>query len=161
MDTESPAAIQVIQAMLAPGLGISAVGLLLLGLNSRYSTIINRIRLLNDEKRKYLKVLAEGRSLEYADNARFMSVTKQTKELLLRSRLVRNAILSLQTAIGLFVLTSLGIGVSVFVASEFIRGSSLVVFMGGMSAVLVGIIYAGSEVRRSFRIVLMEVKAEE
>ena len=41
-------AIQAIQAILAPALGISAVGLLLLGLTNRYSNIVNRIRLLND-----------------------------------------------------------------------------------------------------------------
>jgi hypothetical protein len=41
-------AIEAIQAILAPALGISAVGLLLLGLYNRYSNIINRIRSLNE-----------------------------------------------------------------------------------------------------------------
>ena len=161
MDTISPAVIQIIQAMLAPGLGISAVGLLLLGLNNRYSTIINRIRLLNDEKRKLHKALVDGRSLEYAENLRLMSVTKQSSELLIRSRLVRNAILSHQTAIGLFVLTSLAIGISPFADSPVLREGALFLFMGGMVAVLVGILFGAAEVRRSFRIVLLEVKAEE
>jgi hypothetical protein len=161
MDTISPAVIQIIQAMLAPGLGISAVGLLLLGLNARYSTIINRIRLLNDEKRKFHRVFADGRSLEYADNARLMSVTKQSAELLIRSRLVRNAILSHQTAIGLFVLTSLSIGISLYTDAAILRDGALILFMLGMVAVLVGILFGASEVRRSFRIVLLEAKAEE
>ena len=51
-------AIQAIQAILAPALGISAVGLLLLALMNRYSTIVNRIRLLNDEKRRFARHLA-------------------------------------------------------------------------------------------------------
>jgi hypothetical protein len=161
MDTSQVTAIQVIQAMLAPGLGISAVGLLLLGLSSRYSTIVNRIRLLNDEKRRYMKTLAEGRVLEYADNVRYMSVRNQTEGLMMRSRLVRNAILSMQTAIGLFVVTSLGIGISLFTHSEFVRDGSLVVFLTAMVAVLVGIVYAGMEVRRSYRIVLLEVRSDE
>jgi hypothetical protein len=161
MDTSQVTAIQVIQAMLAPGLGISAVGLLLLGLSSRYSTIVNRIRLLNDEKRRYMKTLAEGRVLEYADNVRYMSVRNQTEGLMMRSRLVRNAILSMQTAIGLFVVTSLGIGISLFTHSEFVRDASLVVFLTAMVAVLVGIVYAGIEVRRSYRIVLLEVRSDE
>ena len=44
--------VEVIQLMLAPGLMISACGLLLLGVNNKYSLVVNRIRLLNDEKRK-------------------------------------------------------------------------------------------------------------
>lgn len=158
---DSISVIQGIQAMLAPGVGISAVGLLLLGLSNRYSTIINRIRLLNDEKRRYMKVLAEGRALEYADNVRFMSVSNQTEGLLRRSWLVRNAILSMQTAIGLFVLTSIGIGISLFTPDPFYRSASLVIFLAAMTAVFVGIVFAGIEVTRSYRIVLVEVKSYE
>ena len=44
--------VQLIQGMLAPGLMISACGLLLLGMNNKYSLVVNRIRLLNEEKRK-------------------------------------------------------------------------------------------------------------
>ena len=102
-------AIGAIQAILAPALGISAVGLLLLGLLNRYSNMVTRIRLLNDEKRKFKRLLAGPDELEYADRARFASVTKQTEELLLRSRLVRNAILSMQCSIGMFVLALIAI----------------------------------------------------
>jgi hypothetical protein len=151
----------VIQAMLAPALGLSAVGLLLLGLSSRYSVIVNRIRLLNDEKRRFVKTLANGRELEYADNVRYMSVRNQTEELLIRSRYVRNAVLSMQTAVGLFVVTSLGIGISLFTNQEVIRDASLIAFLAGMVAVLVGIVNAALEVRRSYRIVLLEVRADE
>jgi len=160
MENLSPQAIQIIQAMLAPGLGISAVGLLLLGLTSRYAVIINRIRLLNDEKRKYHKALAEGRPLEYAENTRYMSVSNQIKELLARSRLVRNAILSLQTSIGLFVLASIGIGVGFFAGSPAAHGISLVLFLTGMLSVFLSILFAATEIRRSFRIVMIEVMSE-
>jgi hypothetical protein len=109
--------ILAIQSMLAPALGISAVGLLLLGLNNRYSIIINRIRLLNEERRKYLRYLQQHDHLEYADNIRFMSISNQSPNSS-RSRLVRNAILSMQTAIALFVLTSVTIGVNLFVLRQ-------------------------------------------
>jgi len=45
-------AIQIIQAMLAPEVMVSACGLLLPGMNCRYSIIINRIRLLKQEGRR-------------------------------------------------------------------------------------------------------------
>ena len=105
MPYESPTAIEAIQAILAPALGISAVGLLLLGLYNRYSNIINRIRSLNEEQRRYAKLIADDAELSYTDSTRYMSIRSQGKELLVRSRFVRNAILSLQLAIGLFVLT--------------------------------------------------------
>ncbi len=44
----------LIQIMLAPGLMISACGLLLLGMNNKYSLVVNRIRLLNEERRKFI-----------------------------------------------------------------------------------------------------------
>ncbi|MBK8662785.1 MAG: DUF2721 domain-containing protein [Ignavibacteriales bacterium] len=40
----------LIQAMLAPGIMISACGLLILGMNNKYSLVVNRIRTLNEEK---------------------------------------------------------------------------------------------------------------
>ncbi len=154
-------AIQAIQAMLAPAVGISAVGLLLLGLNNRYSAIINRIRLLNDEKRKYHKQIADNVELSYTDNSRFMSVINQGKELLIRSRLVRNAILSLQTSVGLFVLASAAIGVNLFTTSEALRAVPLMLFVIGMFSVFVGVVFSGREVYRSYKIILIEANAEE
>jgi hypothetical protein len=153
--------ILAIQSMLAPALGISAVGLLLLGLNNRYSIIINRIRLLNEERRKYIRYLQQHDTLEYADNIRFMSVTNQSRELLVRSRLVRNAILSLQSAIALFVLASVTIGVNLFVAAPAMKIIPLWIFVLAMVGVFLGVIYAAREVYRSYRIVLLEVKADD
>jgi hypothetical protein len=42
--------VDLIQAMLAPGIMISACGLLLLGTNNKYSLVVNRIRVLEEEK---------------------------------------------------------------------------------------------------------------
>lgn len=161
MDAAPVSALEAIQAMLAPAVGISAVGLLLLSLSSRYSTIINRIRLLNDEKRRYVRLLEEQKDLSYAENVRHMSVVNQSRELLIRSRYVRNAILAMQTAIGFFVLTSIAIGLNLFVTTPLLARTPLVIFVLGMIAVVVGIVHAAIEVRRSYRIVLLEVKAEE
>ncbi len=77
-----------------------------------------------------------------------------------RTRLLRNAILSLQTAIGLFVLASISIGAGYFARSTTVQGVSLVLFLAGMIAVFVSIMFAATEVRRSFRIVMIEVHAE-
>jgi hypothetical protein len=154
-------AIQAIQAILAPALGISAVGLLLLSLSNRYSAIIGRIRLLNDEKRRFSRFISEKGDLQYPDNLRMMSITQQTEELLIRSRYVRNAILSLQAAIGMFVLSSVSIAVNLFVESETIRTIPLLIFIVGMVSVFVGIVFYAMEVYRSFKIILLEVRGDE
>jgi hypothetical protein len=154
-------AIQAIQAILAPALGISAVGLLLLSLGNRYSAIINRIRLLNDEKRRYSRQIGEKGDLIYPDNIRFMSISKQTEELLIRSRFVRNAILFLQGAIGLFVLSSVTIALNLFMTAEILKAVPLIVFIVGMCCVLIAVLYYGMDVYRSYKIILMEVRGEE
>ncbi len=161
MSESEMTAIQAIQAILAPALGISAVGLLLLSLSNRYSTIINRIRLLNDEKRKFFHHIGENKELAYPDNVRFMSITKQITELLLRSRYIRNAILSMQTAIGMFVLSSVAIAINLFITTKILRAIPLVIFMIGMTGLFVGIIFYSLEIYRSYKIILLEVKGEE
>jgi len=160
MPLASPTAIEAIQAILAPALGISAVGLLLLGLYNRYSNIINRIRSLNEEQRRYAKLIADDTELSYTDNTRYMSIRSQGKELLVRSRFVRNAILSLQLAIGLFVLTSVTIAINIFLASDFVRNLPLFLFVMGMLCLFFGVVWAALEVRRSYKIVLLETKAD-
>lgn len=161
MPEQQVTAIQAIQAILAPALGISAVGLLLLSLSNRYSTIINCIRLLNDEKRKFSRHIGEKGDLAYPDTVRFMSIAKQTEELLLRSRYVRNAILSMQTAIGMFVLSSVTIAVNLFVTTETLRAIPLMIFIVGMVSLFIGMIFYSMEVYRSYKIILLEVKGEE
>ncbi len=160
MDT-TITAIQAIQAILAPALGISAVGLLLLGLNNRYSLIISRIRQMNDEKRRFAQRLLEKTELSYMENSRFMSIRQQSEELFARSRIVRNAILSLQTSIGLFVLSSVAIGLSMVIETEMFRLVPLFLFILGMAVVFVGIVYAAIDVYRAYHIVLLEMRAEE
>lgn len=50
---------KVIQLMISPAVMISACGLLLLGANAKYSNVLNRIRLINDEKRRLVMKTAD------------------------------------------------------------------------------------------------------
>ncbi len=154
-------AIQAIQAILAPAVGMSAVGLLLLGMNNRYSSIMNRIRLITEERRKYLRMMVDTTELGYSDRMRYMNITNQSAELLIRSRYVRNAILLMQSAVGLFVLTSAGIGLNLFAGGVLVQMLPLVMFVLGMISVFIGIVFAALEVHRSYKIILLEVKASE
>jgi hypothetical protein len=149
-----------IQAILAPALGISATGLLLLGLLNRYSSMVNRIRLLNAEKRKYMNIIVEKDELPYTENIRLSSIINQIKNLLYRSKLNRNAILSIQSAIILFVLTSVLIGINVFFNNSFAETFALMLFLTGMIFVLIGIVFSAWEIHNSYKITELEVKVE-
>ena len=49
---DSLTVIQAIQLMLAPAVMINGCGLLLLSISNKFSSVVNRVRLLNEERRK-------------------------------------------------------------------------------------------------------------
>jgi len=152
---------EAIQAILAPALGISATALLLLGLQNRYSSVINRIRLLNDEKRLYTIKIAGKIELDFSEKARNISVRNQIEMLFARCRDVRNAIVLIQVSILLFVLTSVVIAVNLFISSGFTKNLPVIIFVIGMLFVLMGIIYSAKDVVNSYKVARIEVEAEE
>ena len=152
--------VQVIQLMLAPGLMISACGLLLLGMNNKYSLVVNRIRLLNEEKRNFFSKAGET-NLQYEEDVRLESISIQLKGLEFRVKLVKNAVLSYTIAVAFFVLTSLFIGldyVTGTVSSSFFVTAT---FLFGMVLVLLGVIFAAYETKKGFDIIHLEIRADE
>ncbi len=96
----------LIQIMLAPGIMISACGLLILGMNNKYSLVVNRIRLLNDERRK----LRSEEEDKITEKKRHKSIELQIVKLSYRIFLVRNAVFSYSLAVAFFIISSLLIG---------------------------------------------------
>ncbi|MDP2808218.1 MAG: DUF2721 domain-containing protein, partial [bacterium] len=88
--------INVIQAMLAPGLMISACGLLVLGMNNKYSMVVNRIRLLNEERR-HDEAGEKGMSEKHRQ--RRDNIGAQLELLRVRIRLVRNSVFCYSLAV--------------------------------------------------------------
>ncbi len=152
--------VQVIQLMLAPGLMISACGLLLLGMNNKYSLVVNRIRLLNEEKRKYFTKAGE-RDFNYEENIRLESLSLQLDGLAFRVKLVRNAVLSYTVAVAFFVLTSLFIGLQYLLGNENLNFLVTALFLAGMILVLAGVVYAAYETKKGHDIIHLEVKIDE
>jgi hypothetical protein len=153
--------VEIIQSMLAPGIMISACGLLLLGMNNKYSMVINRIRLLDDEKRR---LSVHEKELEFSDEeeTRLKSVDMQISKLHYRIKLVRNAVFLYSLAVALFVIASLTIGL-LFVKDQN-RGDisyvPLAIFLLGMLSVLIGVVFAGKEVWKGYEIVSIEIKEQ-
>jgi hypothetical protein len=152
--------VQIIQLMLAPGIMISACGLLLLGMNNKYSLVVNRIRTLNEERRRALHKMGEN-EFTLQENVRFESITKQLERLTFRVGLVRNAVLSYTIAVALFVLTSLLIGIGYLFDMTRLNSSITVLFLLGMASVLFGVLFAAYETYKGYEIVKYEVESEE
>ncbi len=152
--------VSVIQSMLAPGLMISACGLLLLGMNNKYSLVVNRIRLLNEEKRRF-KLKAEEKEFTYHEEVRLKSITVQLERFKFRVKLVRNAVFFYSLAVALFVITSLFIGLGFTLKEMKFETLILLFFSLGMISVLAGVTFAAYETIKGYQIVSFEVKADE
>ncbi len=153
-------AIQIIQLMLAPAVMINACGLLLLGINNKYSLVVNRIRLLNEEKRRLMVKIGEHEP-SFEENVRLESTSVQIAALVYRAKLVRNAVLCYTTAVALFIFTSLLVGISSFMSIGKLNFFIITAFLTGMIFVLIGIIYAGLETKKGYDIISYEVRAHE
>lgn len=153
-------AVQIIQLMVAPAVMISACGLLLLGINNKYSLVVNRIRLLNEEKRKLMIKIGENKQTT-DDNVRIESTLVQISALVYRAKLVRNTVLSYTTAVALFVLTSLLLGISSFLSLDKLNYFIIISFLFGMMFVLIGVVFAGLETKKGYDIISYEVRAHE
>jgi len=152
--------VQIIQLMLAPGIMISACGLLLLGMNNKYSLVVSRIRQLNEERRRALHKL-DDKEFSFQENVRFESITKQLERLTYRVGLVRNAVLSYTIAVALFVLTSLLIGFGYLLDITRLNTFITLLFLLGMVSVLVGVLFAAYETYKGYEIVKYEVESDE
>jgi hypothetical protein len=144
-------AADIIQTMLAPGLMISACGLLILGMNNKYSLVFNRIRLLDEEKRKISRIEAE-------DPEHRQNVCAQLAELRVRARRERNAILCYSTSVAAFVVTSLLIGLSDVQGLPALSFFTILSFLAGMVLVLAGVIFAAQEALMGYDIICLDMK---
>jgi Protein of unknown function (DUF2721) len=151
---------RIIQLMLSPAVMISACGLLLLGANNKYSSVVNRIRLINDEKRR-LVMKAADREFTPEENLRLESTARQLKHLGVRARLVRDSVLSYTMAAAFFVISSLLIGAAVFQGFIGLHYLSTAVFLVGMLMVFAGVVFGVLESKKGFDIVRLEMNAEE
>jgi Protein of unknown function (DUF2721) len=151
---------KTIQLMLAPAVMISACGLLLLGISNKYSSITNRLRILNEERRRYHNKMNSGVELDYLETTRLQSISRQLDDLLFRLKLVRNVILFYVFGIFLFIFTSLLIGVDIFLNTKITDYFALSTFILGLISVGVGLIFSLTETMKGYKILELEIKAE-
>jgi len=144
----------LIQIMLAPGIMISACGLLLLGMNNKYSLVVNRIRLLNEERRR-LRTEEEAKKNK---KKRHKSVELQISKLSYRILLIKNAVFSYSLAVAFFIIASLLIGLNQINSVAGLSWAVISTFLIGMLCVFAGIVFAAIEVWKGYKIVQIEIR---
>ncbi|MCX6134054.1 MAG: DUF2721 domain-containing protein [Ignavibacteriales bacterium] len=146
--------IQIIQLILAPAVMINACGLLLLATSNKYSSVLNRIRLLNDEKRKMFRKAGDK---NFEETQRLESLARQIEHLMLRAKLVRNAVMCYTGAIALFIMTSLLIGFSFLIRGFQSDSAIMIAFLIGMATIFAGVIFSFLDAKHGYEIVQFDV----
>ncbi len=149
------AAHQTIQAILTPALMISACGLLLLGLNNRYATVVSRIRLLNDEKRRRLAD-PHGVDRDYVDALRFESVMRQIPALLTRANYLRRSLILLWLGVMSYLLSSIALGAGIFLGFQ-VAELAVWIFMFGLAIASAGVVFALLDIALAYRVLRLEI----
>jgi hypothetical protein len=152
--------IQAIQLMLAPAVMINGCGLLLLSISNKFSSVVNRVRLLNEEKRKLFSRASE-QNFGALENQRLESIARQLDRLLQRARMVRNSLLCYSIAVALFVLTSLLIGFDYFMLVIQLKSVIIASFMAGLLIFFCGVIFAAFDTLKGYEIVQYDVVADQ
>ena len=140
---------EIISGMLAPGIMISACGLLLLGMNNKYSLVVSRIRMLNQEYRGLKKV----------EEDRKENIELQIPMLSRRIRLIKNTVWFYTSGVALFIMSILSIGLGYIADMPTVTSTiTLILFIGGIISILIGVLHAANEVRLGYRIVQIETE---
>ena len=107
---DSAAAIAVLTAMITPAVLISACGSMILSTSSRLGRVVDRVRSLSDK----LDSMAERNEHGEAATERQKVIFEQLDKLTSRARLLQRCMVTFYLSLGMFVATSVAIGVVPF-----------------------------------------------
>lgn len=153
---ESIVSVDLIQQMLAPGLMISACGLLLLGVNNKQVAAQGRIRALDEEKRTLIRT-SRKEPLDDILHGRLINVEHQLKTYGQRIIMFRNSVFSFTVSVALFVAASLAIGLQQLGKMDVFSTIALIAFLLGMLTTLAGAVFAAIEVWFAYRVITREL----
>src|ERR687894_1790529 len=103
----SSAALAVLTAMITPAVLISACGTLILSTSTRLGRVVDRVRALSDS---FEELAHKGGEVELFEERRAV-IFDQLDKLTSRARILQRSMTVFYTAGGIFVLTSVAIGI--------------------------------------------------
>src|SRR6201989_2521588 len=149
MDTE--AAIAVLTAMITPAVLISACGSMILSTSSRLGRVVDRVRALSDR----LELIAKDDEDPDATEKQ-VAIFQQLDKLTSRSRILQRCMVIFYMSLGMFVATSVAIGVVPFTGKQ--RYSMIPVVLGLAGACF--LFYASVLLILEARLALSTIHAE-
>lgn len=149
----NPNAAQLIHSLLVPGVLIMASSILLFSTNSRYVTIIDRIRILKSERGHQPEIPGSTRN---SGNSRD-KVELQISHLIHRIYMIRITIISYSASLLFFSVTAVLLGIrSSFEVNGF-YWVSLSFLFAGLLAIINGVVFSVIEIFKAYRIVHIEI----
>ena len=156
------AIIRTISLILAPVVMITSCAILLNGVLTRYESVSARMRGMHLERLELLQGLGNTTSSVVPafgfSIRRIHEIEVQLPQLLQRHKMIHNAVLALNAAIVLFVISMFIIALAVLTNSAPIAIIALLTFLIGTGVLLVGVIITTLELSRSQREVAYEIQ---
>jgi hypothetical protein len=137
-----------IQLVLAPVVMVSACAITLNGLIGHYQSVNDRVRMMLAERISLLRKPIEA---DMFGPERLAEIDHQVPDLVRRHKLMRNAVLSIDCAMVIFVASMLAIALETVSSSVAVGTVVLILFMLGTFALLVGVVLSALEIRISHR----------
>lgn len=148
---------RTIQLILAPVVMITACGIILGGLLSRYAAINDRMRLMVHERLDQLVQLKSNPDDAFA-STRLTHLDAQMPDLLRRHKLEHEAVLMTYCAILIFILSAMLLGLAAETNEAWAATIAFLVFALGTISLAISIILTIEEVRTSRRSITYEVQ---
>ena len=141
---------QIIQALLAPVVMISACGLLCVAQYSRLASVVTRLRQFHHECLKvYTDFTGRAGAERDALNLRFKGLETEAHHMLERGRMVRNSLICMVSCVLSMTVCSLLIGLSLTVDHSY--PFAVAMFVLGLLLMSAGVVLALLELRVSLR----------
>jgi hypothetical protein len=149
---------RTIQLILAPVVMITACAITLGALINHYQAVNDRLRAMTHER---LELLRGKLDHDNVVRERLKEIDHQVPVLLRRHRLVRNAVLAIDTAIVDFVACMLGIAVATISGSPIVAIGALGLFLLGTLIMLAGVVLSAIEIAESHDALAYEARRVE
>jgi hypothetical protein len=149
---------RTIQLIIAPVVMITSCCILGSGLLAHYSSIGERLRLTVRERVELLREMAAGTSPGLITHERLLDIDAQVPGLLHHHQLIRTSLAAVLIAILVFIVDMFTIAFSVLSNAASLSNMVLVVFMIGVTSLLIGVTYAVFDVYLSHKIFAYETR---
>ncbi|MCS7024547.1 MAG: DUF2721 domain-containing protein [Bryobacteraceae bacterium] len=137
------AALGVLTAMITPALLISASGMFILSTSNRLGRVIDRVRAISD---KMDQLMRDPAGVELLDERKAM-LMDQTRQLSSRAHLLQRTLTVFYLAAGLFVLTSVAIGIDALLVEPSLHWLPVGLGLSGACGLLYGSVLLIQEAR--------------